>query len=553
MNNKNSAIILCKDINLDREYINVLTYTENDMVTLCQNKAVASASNYTFIRQDRNEIKVNFPYATCLQCNYMAFQNPNYSNKWFFAFIDEVSYISDNATRISFTVDEHATWYDYWDAKPCFVIREHVADDTIGLHTVPENLERGDYIINDAGAVSTTLRRDSAYICIGVSFVPDNTLWQTPNRMYGGIFSGLILVVFDQNASADKFIKAYAKMGKSDAIVTMYMIPYSVALAQQLDWQVGSYDNITDIRFALLPSSPAAVKIEDNITYTTPSTLNGYTPKNNKLFTFPYNFLSISNNCGTEVDFHYEDFINNTPAFRIFGMETPNCPAILTPKNYKKFSIPTSGGVDTINDIFYNYGIPAGKFPSCSWQTDLYTNWMTQNGMNILGLKLDAPTSKLVGGSIEAILGAAALNAEGIGSGIGTMLATTQEVYRHQMQSPTLNGQLGVGDLAFARDQLVYSYYKLSIRAEYARIIDDFLSRYGYKVNILKLPNMISRTYWNYIQIGTEEEIGYSNNKGSVPAKSMDRINKIYRNGVTMWHNHDNIGNYSLNNTIVST
>ena len=71
MNNKNSAIILCKDINLDREYINVLTYTESEMLSLCQSKAVASAANYTFVRQDSNEIKVDFSYATCLQCDYL--------------------------------------------------------------------------------------------------------------------------------------------------------------------------------------------------------------------------------------------------------------------------------------------------------------------------------------------------------------------------------------------------------------------------------------------------------------------------------------------------
>ena len=32
---------------------------------------------------------------------------------------------------------------------------------------------------------------------------------------------------------------------------------------------------------------------------------------------------------------------------------------------------------------------------------------------------------------------------------------------------------------------------------------------------------------------------------------NMDIINKICRNGVTIWHNHANIGNYSLNNSIV--
>lgn len=88
---------------------------------------------------------------------------------------------------------------------------------------------------------------------------------------------------------------------------------------------------------------------------------------------------------------------------------------------------------------------------------------------------------------------------------------------------------------------------------EYAAIIDDWFNRFGYKINRVKIPNQIGRRYWNYIQIGSSENIGYSpsNASRSVPASSMEIINTIYRNGTTIWHDHANIGNYSLNNTIV--
>ena len=93
----------------------------------------------------------------------------------------------------------------------------------------------------------------------------------------------------------------------------------------------------------------------------------------------------------------------------------------------------------------------------------------------------------------------------------------------------------------------------MSIRAEFAAIIDDWFTRFGYKVNRLKLPNQTGRTYWNFVQIGSAESIGFSTNTArSVPASSMEIINTIYRNGTTIWHDHANIGNYALNNTIVS-
>lgn len=33
----------------------------------------------------------------------------------------------------------------------------------------------------------------------------------------------------------------------------------------------------------------------------------------------------------------------------------------------------------------------------------------------------------------------------------------------------------------------------------------------------------------------------------------MDIINDAYKCGITIWHNHTNIGNYSLDNSIINT
>lgn len=52
--------------------------------------------------------------------------------------------------------------------------------------------------------------------------------------------------------------------------------------------------------------------------------------------------------------------------------------------------------------------------------------------------------------------------------------------------------------------------------------------------------------------INTEgESIGYTTDVISIPSASMDIINTAYQRGVTIWHNHDNIGDYTLSNTIV--
>ena len=548
MGTQNSKIMICKNIRLEKDYKNVLSYTESQMVTLCTNNAVATSSSYSFIRSERNVIKTGFSYNDALKCNYMAFQNPDYSNKWFFAFIDDVEFANDGTCRIRYTIDEFSTWYDYWDAEPCFVIREHVRDDTIGLHTVPEGLECGEYIVNSMGSIgSSYLGYTKMHVCIGTSWIPDNTPdMYTSNRLIGNVFSGTYYLVFKGIGDASKFIAGMADVGHVQDIQCLYMIPEVLAaINNSTTWNQAGLGDETDIDFITLHGSTGAINIDTNITIAMQTTLNGYSPKNNKLLCYPYNCLTVTNNVGTMAEYRYEDFISNAPAFSLVGLQAPSCPMFLYPKNYKK---------DASNYSGYAWGLPLAKIPQGSWNADMYTNWMTQNGVNILGMRIDAPTSHAIMGSLQALGGAATLNAESIGAGLGSMFGAVTEQYRASMIPNQIGGQTTVGDITFAYDKLPPTYYKMSIRSEYAAIIDDWFNRFGYKINRVKTPDQIGRTYWNFLQIGATEAIGFSNNNTrSVPAASMEIINNIYRNGVTIWHNHANIGNYSLNNTVVSS
>lgn len=539
---QNSQIIICKNIKLDKSYKDVLNYTEGQMLALCRANAVATDSSYSFIRSEKGVIKTSFSYNDALKCNYMAFQNPDYSNKWFFAFIDDVEYANDGTAKIYYTIDEYSTWFDYWNPEPCFVEREHVTNDAIGLHTLPEGLECGEYVINVTGDVETNLHT-TELICIGVSWLPDNTPFYTPNRVYGGVFSGMSYILFKFTESAAKFIQAYADLGKLENIINIFMIPISIANVDYTDgWSSGALGNQTGINFRVLPNTAGVVTIRNDITLTSPSTLNGYSPKNNKLFCYPYNCLTITNNIGTQAEYRYEDFVNNTPVFSLIGVPSPSCSVWLFPNNYKK-SDNVRGG--------YNWGIPVAKYPMGSWNGDQYTNWMTQNGINILGNRIDAPTAHAIGGSLQALTGAATKKYGSIFEGFGQMFGAVKEQYRASMIPNTIGGQVNSGDVCYAYNKMSPTYYKMSIKEEYARIIDDWFSRFGYKINRVKLPNQIGRTYWNYVKIGAGENIGYSTNTDrSVPAASMEVINNIYRAGVTIWHDHANIGNYSLNNTI---
>lgn len=143
----NSNLILAKNIKIDKK--NVCRYSGTDLLTLMRNQShlIYEGSDYSFIQENR--IYVSASYENCLYANYLAFCNPRYSNKYFFAWITNIIYTNDGTCEIEYEIDSWSTWYSHLTFNPCFVKREHVNDDTIGKHTIDENLDVGEIICDD--------------------------------------------------------------------------------------------------------------------------------------------------------------------------------------------------------------------------------------------------------------------------------------------------------------------------------------------------------------------------------------------------------------------
>lgn len=541
----NSKIMICKNIKIDRNYKNCLTYTETEMLSLCNTNKVASADDFTFIGgKGSTTIEVPFTYSQCLSSNYLAFQNTLYSNKWYFCFIDRVEYRNDLSTRITFTVDYFHTWYDYYDKKACFVVREHVSDDTIGLHTIPENLETGEYIAYENDYLFDDA--NSCYIAVSCTTLPSPISEDYTGYQYGGIFSGAMLLLFDSPTEVTKFIKFMDEDAKADAIIAIFMVPTIFkGDARFITYSFVSPVETRSIKCAIPDSTTTATILESNKNITRPTAVDGYIPKNNKLFCYPYSYFYVTNKAGADVEYHYEDFINNSPSFTTIGVMSAGCSIRAVPKNYKKLADLGS------SLLSYNYGISIAKYPICSWQSDVYTNWLTANGINIA---VSFATSALSIGAGVAMLatGAGAMAGAGfIAGGVMGIAGEMKQEYEHSLTPPQAKGNTNAGDVQFASKGMGAMVYKMCVRNEYAKCIDDYFTIFGYKVNSLKVPNINTRPIYNFVQIGQGEILAYQkNNVLSVPPLDLEEINNIYRKGVTLWHNHNNIGDYSLNNQI---
>lgn len=548
-------VYLC-NVPLENDYKNQLTFDSlQDQLTYFNSKIVKTFDNYTYMKKD-NVIKVGVNIDEILGCNYLFYRNTGFSNKLYFCFITDKEYINENVTALYIETDVYQTYQFDMTFDYSFVEREHVDDDTVGKHTIPESLETGDYVCNVASRLYSS--GNTTYTCVATSELPTEMRVNENIRRYNGVFSGVFYVFFDTTdetadyLSCGKFINIMDKLGKGDAIQSIFIVPAGISgTLTMTKYTVNDGSISREIYACVNPISDSATIVGTMTNILSPSTLNGYTPRNNKLFTYPYNYFYISNNVGSDVEFHYEDFVNNTAAFRIVGAITPGCSIKCFPLNYKKLEDVLTGSLTSYS---YNYGLVGAKYPMCSWQSDPYTNWLTQNGINIGGRTFNAKELGYIGAGISGVSSIVSGIAEGglVGGAIGTAGALGYvtdvmiENQRRDLIPPSVNGNISSGDVTFSYDKMDIPLFKMSVRYEYAKIIDSYFDMFGYKVNELKVPNIKTRSKWNYIKTISCEI------NGDIPQEHLNILKGIFNKGVTFWHDPTHFMDYSQANTILT-
>lgn len=520
----NSKIYLCKGINVDKNYLNVLSYSETNMLNLCISKKIAEASDFQFIRES-NRINVPFSYNVCMQANYIAFQNPTYSNKWFFAFIDKRNYKSDGATELEYTVDIWSTWFSYWSAISCYVVREHIASDTVGANIVPEDfsVSKEDMVEVNSELLYNT---GTAVYCVAVNRMYEGYVIDSYGGcVLGGVPVGYNVFAFGTFTAMSQFLDHFKD--EPEKVVGVYLLRSNYLN----DGSERDYiHNTGDGTISPLQSGDGKTI---NKTYTPVSTtLDGYTPKNNKLFTYPYRYIKLTNGMGGAALYAIEKF-TSTPAFDIVLNKAMTGGYMAYSTNYGKTASTAARKQDNIS----SNGQVTG-----SWQGDGQGQWIANNGVatavSTVG-SLAASGATIAAGAATANPALVAGGVMSAASTIGNLKQTFDKV--EHLSNPIVGGcnSLAILHTADAIDPMVEEY---TLRAQIARVIDDYFTKYGYATKQLKTPNITGRTNYNYIQV--QGAIG----KGDLPSEAMDKINEICNRGVHIWHNHANIGNFSVAN-----
>ena len=506
-------LYLCKTP-LKNDYKNQLTFSNaNAQLSYFNSVIQHTFDNYTYIKKD-NVVQVGKNIDEIIDCNYLFYKNTGFTNKYYFCFITNMEYVNENCTRITFETDCYQTWLFQIQYKQSFVEREHVNDDTIGLHTVPENLETGEYVVNSSDYYNGLDTLKYVIQCTEWSTTDENKPLATN---FGGVYMAGGAYVCSTINEVVNILQAFATRGKSDAVYNLYMIPASM---------------ITNTSPSLQYSGQSSPNT-DTKTITKVNTINGYTPINKKLLTFPFNYMLISNNNGSSNILHYERFSGNTCNFTIKGVPTVGGSIKIIPTNYD----------NNLNSE--EEGLIAGKLPTLNWSDDEYTNWLTQNSVNI-GLGIASSGLTIVGGiGMMATGGGAVAGAGAVVSGAMSIANELGAVYQHSLQPNSAKGNVNGGDINVCDHKNGFYFYKMSIKEEYARIIDNYFSMFGYKINRVKVPNITGRSNWNYVKTIN------CNFDGDIPQTDLNIIRAMFNNGTTLWHNPSTIYNYSNSNGIV--
>ena len=340
-----------------------------------------------------------------------------------------------------------------------------------------------------------------------------------------------------------------ASIGKGDSIIAIFSVPALAFVGYNGLTLSELIENSSLLLWIVNDFKANPITINLN---SLPNTLDGYTPRNQKLRTYPFIYLGFNPQNASEKIYRYEDFTNNTPVFKAMSEVNPNPTVCFIPQNYRGKSS------NNVNDI----GIMNG-YPQISWITDYFNNWLAQNG-NILKIQMDQEkynyqidaTKK--GIDMASNMANNALSLDVVGAFADSAndaldlarLDKNHEFYiKNQMaqiekQEMLPNtAHLGTSATLLGYDLLndgVFTRY--TIKAQFARKIDKYFDMYGYLTNERKLPNLNNRPNWNYVKT-----IG-ANIVGNIPQYDLQMIKNIFDNGVTLWHNSSTFLDYSQNN-----
>lgn len=600
----NSTVKLFANVPLDPMYEHTILFTS---VTAQRNYfdslLVLSADRFTnlsYIRHTRGTIRLEADMSLLTNCNYLQFYNPSfnpahtvgYEDVSFYCFIDSIEYVNEKTVEIKYTIDHMQTWMFYYELNPCYVEREHVSDDAVGSNRVIEGLDTGPYICAGLEQILPWNFNDVAFFTIA-SQAPDgsqNSFQQ--DNVYGYLYCKFDLTVLSLQQTLESYLSSSSASRSLEPIIAINQFPKQFWSEDAGNLVPRQYQLTLDQTIGF-----GGFKAYDPKTSTTKT----YIPNNNKLYCYPYNFMTFESPDGSSTQLKYEDFkSNDIHKFWLACAVYPQVETVCAPMDYQSSSF----------SVNLEHALYCKNYPTCGVASDAFQAWWAQNRWSypIINVYEEAKgafntaITKAAGGEYsnaadalkDAMLGplkaggstlinpATSLQLLGKAGQIysdysgmsakqfihnaifhdttanivgGVMEEIGQQVAsyeNHKAIPDTMATKANATSIIHSIAADNYKIYYTQIRPEYAKIIDNFFTCFGYAIHEVKIPNITSRTEWNYIKTKGCTLKPNSNSSHFLPMEAERTISAIYDKGITFWHNPLHIHNYSLTNSIVT-
>lgn len=503
--------------------------------------------NQSYSRPDRGWIRIQRKADDLYNCDYLMFQNTAYGNKWFYAFITQIDYVSNNTSQVYFEIDPIQSWFFEYDLGRCYVKRCHTATDNIGEHLEAEPVTFSDYKYDLIGNMYDDSSNYKWLVYAPFDFPVDTTNIDVDginHRLKAtlsmgdvcGLYQGLICTVFNSTTLLNAFTSTLPD-DIASMIVAIVGVPAGFVQGEGGDPSRLSFQSAYSQTSDITPSF---------------NDIDGYAPKNNKLYTHPYNSLFVSDGEGNENTYRWEYFnyhhspVGETVRFRMVLACQTSPELIIIPYGY---------ALDE-SDLNFSEKIVLKDFPHAAWIGNSFASYMANQGltnavntvMGCLTGTLSAPVSHVGQGVtktsqglkptdkyIEGNVMSPVLNAISAGARTGVELAQA-------VRKPNnAHGASGGGAMLAGGYKTVRAYRQFINRCD-AVCIDDYFSTFGYAVNRMMQVPRHNREHWTYV------ETANCTVRGNLPAAVAGQIASIHNNGITYWVNGTEIGNYNLSN-----
>lgn len=647
-----TTFYLLRNVKLDHSYTNTIDFnTKEEQYNYFFNKKAFEVLEGTYQRKTIGVVRVPFLYDDIATCNYIMWQNANYSDKWYYAFILEIKYINPNLSEIIYDLDVIQTYMFDIEWKPSQIDRDMGAQfsDT-GIPYVNREVEDLDY-----GSDYDTVYEKNIVQLPNVSFMVFGCVLKGSNVVGSAInnvplnIEYLIAPIYVTN-SEDLVPDITFKYGNNElspahyvmnafrndeklvnSLVSIKLYPFfpkNISMTKN-----GNVITLSSLGVGVKSTSTNAYGNLKTLEIYSGNRLRGYSQtildnkyanlprySENKLYMFPYSFGVLTTKRGHDFVVKLEDI--NTNSISIYRQGSlsnePKFGYIIENYNVQGLNFEqTQGIIETIE----NNGAIVDDYTASYMQSnsnaikvassnakliqqsalDRANNTFNTNS-TILDNKTKQANTNFATDIVRVGINSAIKGAEtaanfgassklmGVAVGMGTLVdglvSSGQNLYNAQesirnsamLEANTLKNanisantdyqvaiastnakvqdascvpptskQLGgdyIFDIVNGCDGL---YFQIkTVKPYYAKKLQDYWKRYGYKENAFRLPWRKKRKYWNYIKCVQ------ANIFGNIPQSDLLKIRDIYMQGITIWHD-DDIGNYNRVNEVTDS